>query len=185
MEVEESARAPFQQPLSWQGRVADLAAGITAFKLSSYAFDYALYPFVIYKLGIIKGGLIMTFLAAVTTILCLKFYDWSKRDWLGIEAIKGMKGYEGGNRLVKFISEMLKKSDPAAFLFLSIKEDAFITMVYLRHGSHQYNGMSGRDWRIFLASLSVANVYWTLASYMGLSLVEWVWKMKPIWRTPL
>jgi hypothetical protein len=71
---------------------------------------------------------------------------------------------------------MLEKSDPAAFFFLSIKEDAFITMVYLRHGSHQYNGMSARDWRIFLASLAVVNVYWTLAAYMGISAVEWVWK---------
>ena len=74
------------------------------------------------------------------------------------------------------MSGILKKSDPAAFLFLSSKEDAFITMVYLRHGSHQYNGMSARDWRIFLGSLAVANVYWTLAAYMGISVVEWVWK---------
>lgn len=177
MEVEESDRAPFRQPLTWQGRVADLATGITAFKTTSYLFDYALYPFIIYKLGIIKGGLVMTFLAAVINILCLKFYDWSKRDWLGIEALKGMKLYEGESRLVRFISGIMKKSDPAAFFFLSIKEDAFIAMVYLRHGSHQYNGMSTRDWRIFFASLAVANIYWTLAAYMGISVVEWVWKM--------
>lgn len=177
MEVEESDRAPFRQSLTWKGRVAELTAGITVFKLSNNAFDYALYPFVIYKLGIIKGGLIMTFLAAVINILCLKFYDWSKRDWLGIEVLKGMKGYEGGNRLVRFMSGILKKSDPAAFFFLSIKEDAFITMIYLRRGSHQYNGMSARDWRIFLASLSVANIYWTLAAYMGVSFVEWLWKI--------
>lgn len=177
MEVEESDRAAFQQPLTWQRRVADLAAGITAFKLSSYVFDYALYPFVIYKLGIVKGGLIMTLLAAVLNILCLKLYDRSKRDWLGIEALKGMKGYEGRGRLMRSLSGMLKKGDPAAFLFLSIKEDAFVTMVYLRHGSHQYNGMSGRDWRIFLASLAVANVYWTLAAYMGITLVAYFWKM--------
>ena len=177
MEIEQSASVPLRQPLSWRGRVAELTTGITVFKLSNNAFDYALYPFVIYKLGIIKGGLFMTFLAFLTNILCMKFYDWSKRDWLGIEALKGMKVYEGKNRLVKFLSGMLKKSDTAAFLFFSIKEDAFVTMVYLRHGSYQYNGMSARDWRILLASLAVANIYWTLASYMGLSLVEWVWKM--------
>jgi hypothetical protein len=177
MEVEESARAPFQQPLTWRGRVAELTAGITIFKLANNAFDYALYPFVIYKLGIIKGGLIMTFLASLTNLFCLKFYDWSKRDWLGIEALKGMKGYEGKNRLARFMSGILKKSDTAAFFFFSIKEDAFVTMVYLRHGSYQYNGMSARDWRILLASLAVANVYWTLAAYMGLSLMEWVWRV--------
>lgn len=176
MEVEEINRTPFQQAPAWQGRIANLAAGITAFKLTSYLFDYILYPFVIYELGIIKGGLLMTFLAAVINILCLKFYDLSKRDWLGIEALKGVKAYEGKNRLVRVMSGLLKKSDPAAFFFLSIKEDAFITMIYLRHGSHQYNGMSARDWRIFLASLAVANIYWTLAAYMGISVIEWVWK---------
>jgi hypothetical protein len=177
MNADETNNNLVHKNLFCRWRVAELTAGITAFNLLNYAFDYALYPLVIYKLGIIKGGLIMTFLASVTNILCLKFYDWSKRDWLGIEAVKGMKGYEGGNRLVRFMSWMLKKSDPTAFLFLSIKEDAFITMIYLRHGSHQYNGMSARDWRIFLASLAVANIYWTLAAYMGISVVEWVWKI--------
>ena len=177
MEIEENVRVPFHQTLTWRGRVAELTAGITVFKLLNNSFDYGLYPFVIYKLGIIKGGLLMTFLAFLTNILCLKFYDWSKRDWLGIEVLKGVKGYEGGNRLLLFMSNLLKKSDTAAFFFFSIKEDAFVTMVYLRHGSYQYNGMSARDWRILLASLAVANIYWTLASYMGLSLVEWVWKM--------
>lgn len=75
------------------------------------------------------------------------------------------------------MSGLLKKSDLLAFLFLSIKEDSFVTMVYLRHGSHQYNGMSARDWRILLASHAVSNIYWTLAAYMGTSVVGCVWKM--------
>jgi hypothetical protein len=62
-------------------------------------------------------------------------------------------------------------------LYLSIKEDAFRAVIYMRHGSHQYNGMSRRDWKIFLASLMIANVYWTLAAYMGISVVEWLWKV--------
>jgi hypothetical protein len=176
MNSDDTKNSQIQKNLFCPRWVADLTVGITTFKLTSYVFDYALYPFVIYQFGIIKGGLLMTFLASVANILCLKFYDWSKRDWLGIEALKVMKRYEGGNRLVKFISGILKNSDPIAFLFLSIKEDAFITMIYLRHGSHQYNGMSGRDWRIFFSSVAISNIYWTLAAYMGISVVEWVWK---------
>ena len=52
----------------------------------------------------------------------------------------------------------------AVMVFLSIKEDAFKTVIYLRHVSHQYNGMSARDWRIFFTSLAIANVYWTVAA---------------------
>lgn len=175
MEAEEN-NTLIRPSIPWRNRLAELVTGITAFSLLNYTFDYALYPFVIYNLGIIKGGLFMTLLASVANILCLKFYDWSKRDWLGIEALKGVKEYKGKSRLVRFMSRMLKNGDTLALLFLSIKEDAFITMIYLRHGSHQYNGMSGRDWRIFLASLAVANIYWTLTAYMGISAVEWVWK---------
>ena len=47
---------------------------------------------------------------------------------------------------------------------------------YLHHGSHQYNGMSHRDCKIFFTSLAIANIYWTVAAYMGVSLVEWVWR---------
>jgi len=36
--------------------------------------------------------------------------------------------------------------------------------------------MNLRDWKIFMGSLILGNAYWTLAVYMGISLVEWAWK---------
>lgn len=161
-------------------RIAMLLVGLTVKDLTDRAFDYLLYPLVIYNLGILKGGLVMTCLASVVNILTLKFYDWSKRDWLGIETIKGMKDYSGVSKLGKFAAWILRRSEPVVMVFLSIKEDPFITLVYMRHGSHQYNGMSSRDWRIFLSSVIISNVYWTLAAYMGISAVEWVWKIATI-----
>jgi hypothetical protein len=158
-------------------RIAELTCGISIKSLVSYSFDYLLYPFVIYKLGILTGGTIMMFLSLLACVILIKFYDWSKRDWLGIETIKGLKEYHGDNRLGRLTAWLLQRSEPVVFLFLSIKEDPFITMIYLRHGSHQFNGMSARDWRIFLTSLVIANIYWTLAAYMGISVVEWVWKI--------
>jgi len=157
-------------------RISELTCGISIKTLISYSFDYLLYPLVIYKLGIITGGAIMMFLSLLACVMLVKFYDWSKRDWLGIETIKGMKDYQGESRLGKFSAWILRCSDPVIFLFLSIKEDPFITMIYLRHGSHQYNGMSARDWRVFICSVAVSNIYWTLAAYMGVSVVEWVWR---------
>jgi hypothetical protein len=157
-------------------RIAKLTCGISAKSLISYSFDYLLYPFVIYRLGILTGGTIMMFLSLLACIILIKFYDWSKQDWLGIETIKGMKEYQGESRLGKLSAWILQLSEPLVFLSLTIKEDPFITMIYLRHGSHQYNGMSARDWRIFLASVAISNIYWTLAAYMGISVVEWVWK---------
>lgn len=46
-------------------------------------------------------------------------------------------------------------------------------MAYLRRGA--YNGMGARDRRIFLISLFLGNGCWTLASWMGVSLLEYLW----------
>ena len=48
----------------------------------------------------------------------------------------------------------------------------------MRHGSHQYKGMLAMDWRIFLGSLAISNIYWILAAYMEISAVEWLWRVK-------
>lgn len=61
-------------------------------------------------------------------------------------------------------------------LFLSIKYDAFITTAYMRKGCYQYNDLIKRDWTIFGLSLVLSNLYWTFASFTGLSLIEYVWK---------
>ena len=141
-----------------------------------YFFDYLLYPFVIWKKGLIKGGLMMTVLAGLVYYLLLIFYDWSRRDWLGIEAIKGLKDYNGNSKIRRFTSWILRKSDIVVLLFLSIKYDAFIITAYMRHGNHQYNGLARRDWKIFFSSLIISNIYWSLAAFMGVSVVEYVWQ---------
>lgn len=84
---------PASAKLSRRTRIAQLLIGLAVKDLTDRAFDYLLYPFVIYKLGILKGGLVMTILACAVNLLVLWFYDWSKRDWLGIETIKEMKSY--------------------------------------------------------------------------------------------
>ena len=141
-----------------------------------YFFDYLLYPFVIWKMGLIKGCLTMTVLSGFVYYLLLIFYDWSRRDWLGIEAIKGLKDYSGNSKIRRFTSWILRKSDAVVLLFLSMRYDAFIITAYMRHGNHQYNGLGKRDWKIFFSSLIIGNIYWSLVTFMGVSVVEYVWQ---------
>lgn len=133
------------------GRGGELSIGLTAKYLSDRVFDYLLYPFVIFELGILKGGLVMTFLAFILNIMTMLFYDWSKRDWLGIETIKDLKTYSANKKMGCFTSWLLKRSDPVIFIFLSLHYDTFTTTVYLRQG--KFNGMKGRDWSVFMGSL--------------------------------
>lgn len=166
--------SPVSRVGTYKGRFAELAVGLTAANLVGYAFDYLLYPFVIYNVGILRGGIFMTLVSFTTCITGMKFYDWSKRDWIGIEAIKEIKTYKGTRRIGRMTAWVLTKNEPVMFLFLSIKFDPFVTTAYMRHG--KFNGMNRRDWTNFLGSLLVSNAYWILACYTGISLVEWGWK---------
>ena len=148
-------------------RALELTVGLTANAAVVWGFDYLLYPLVIYHYGVLLGGLVMTLVSFLVCLASFKFYDWSKRDWLGIEAIKSLKS-GGASGWARFAAWMLNKSEPVAAVFLSIKFDPFITTLYLRKGA--YDGLSARDWRIFLFSLILGNAYWIAATFMGLTL---------------
>jgi len=160
--------------LKHRNRFGELAIGVVANKLIDHVFDWILYRFVIYRYGILLGGIVMIGLSFIACLLSVWFYDWAKRDWLGIEAIKSMKEYDGNRKIGQLVAWILNKSNLLAVMILSVQFDPFITMVYMRNGA--YNGMSARDWRVFIASLIFGNVYWILACFMGVSLVEWAWK---------
>jgi hypothetical protein len=138
-------------------------------------WDYLLYPFLIWQLGLVFGGMVMTVLSMALCIFVVYFYDWMKTDWLGIETLKTMRELPGESWPGRIASKIFKKGDWAAFVFLSLTFDPFITTAYMRHGSHQFNGLTKRDWTIFRASGIVGNVYWTLVSYTGVSVIERIW----------
>jgi hypothetical protein len=56
---------------------------------------------------------------------------------------------------------------------LSIYFDPFIVTAYLRQGA--FGGMTRRDWRIFLLSWLIANAWWSVVCFTGLSAVQWLW----------
>jgi hypothetical protein len=136
-------------------------------------FDYILYPFVIYKLGILRGGIVMAFLSLTVCLLTLWFYDWAKRDWLGIEFLKELKSYEGKSRFRRVFSQLLNRTDTMAFVVLSLRYDPFITTTYLRRG--RYNGLSARDWRIFFGSVMLSNAAWAVVCWGGVEAIKKVW----------
>lgn len=160
----------------YKERIAILGIGLLGDSLIGFAFDYGLYPWVIWRLGPLHGAAIMI---AVSFLICyatLLFYDWAKKDWLGIETIKELREYAGGSRLVRTLKWAVAKGDAALLVILSVWTDPFITVAYMRQGAHQYNGMNARDWRIFLLSLAIGNASWTLTLFTGLTVAEYAWE---------
>lgn len=149
------------------GRTTELAAGVLGWKAFEYAFDYLLYPFAIWKLGPLVGGMAMAMASLVFCFFLLRLYDRLGRDWLGLEFVKNLRHYEGDSRWRRWLAWCLHRGDAAAFLVLSVKYDPFITTAYLRRSA--FNGMTVRDWTIFLASWLVSNALWIAVCYGGVS----------------
>ncbi|HRY82872.1 MAG TPA: MFS transporter [Candidatus Moranbacteria bacterium] len=157
-------------------RLGILGVGYLVNESIDFVFNYIIYPFAIWKLGILGGGAVMTIASFLVCYAIMIFYDWAKKDWLGIETLKQLKEYNGKSLIGKFTSWIMQKSDPVLLLFLSIQFDPFITTAYMRSGAHKYSGMSKRDWIIFMSSLIIGNAYWTIVAFAGVSVIEFFGK---------
>ena len=115
----------------------------------------------------------MTILSVFLNLLIIRAYDWSKTDWLLIETLKGLREDQSPGRWKQFIRKLLRKSDVLAFFVLCFDDPITVTL-YLRHGSHQYNGMSARDWKIFFAATVVANLYWIIGWSAVIEGAKWL-----------
>ena len=153
-----------------------LTIGLVGNWLLNYGFDFVLYPSSLYLFGTVVGWAIMVVLSIVISLLTIWFYDWSKTDWVGIEAIKTLRDGESKTKFGRLTSWLLKKSDPVVLIVLSIQFEPVVTALYMRHGVNQYNGFSRRDWTNFILSVIVANIYWGTIVLGGINLFEWMYE---------
>ncbi|MBI4066020.1 hypothetical protein HY412_02430 [Candidatus Kaiserbacteria bacterium] len=164
------------QPIRWKERIGVMAVGHTFKQIEELVFDYGLYPAVIAWWGAVTGGLVMTVFSAFICYLYILFYDWSKKDWFGLELLKRVRdGEEKSSQIARFIQRTTRKNDWAAFLVLSVYTDPFVTAMYLRHGVEKYNGLSSRDWKVFWSSVLVANLWWTVVVAFAVAGVRFIY----------
>jgi hypothetical protein len=153
--------------------VKTFAVGFSSYWVFAWLFDYPLFGAVVWQFGPIWGGLIMLVLTLLVDIGSIRFYDWSKRDWLAVEFIRSHKGYAGRNpvrRLVKFV--LTKTPKVLQVMLLSLRFNAFIVTTLLRDPASSFNGLSRSDWGIFALSFVTAQLYWTLVIYGGIQGLE-------------
>lgn len=160
-----------------------LAVGHTVFHSLDYGFDYVLYPYVIYALGPLRGGIVMAFLSAAVCLAISYFYDLMEKDWLGIETVKELvenffkeeeeiarKSWR--KRGKKILYWVFHRNKVGQFIFLSLHFDPLITTIYMRPGYHLYNGFSARDWKIFWGSVIISNIWWTGVAFAAVSALK-------------
>ena len=170
-------------------RIAVIGLGYTFGNIFDYVFNYGIYIPVVAMLGPIKGGVVMAIISASTCFLFIKFYDWLKQDWLGIEVAKEATEYGPTrirnfnvtsrigkflwwpfSRIVLLILWAIKRGGIVAFFALSMYTDPFVATVYFRKES--FSGLKKRDWMVFFASLLVGDLYWTLRTVLIIFLAK-------------
>lgn len=171
-----ATRTPSSPPTqSLPRRLRTLAVGHTGNALVNIGFDCLLYATAIALLGPLTGGLLMTVASLVLDLLLLRFYDWSRTDWLGIEAIKSVRDTAATTRWQRMLQWLLQRGDGAALLVLSLSSSPLHVVLYLRRGAHRYDGMRTRDWMLFLTSTTIGNLYWILVLWGATSGAMKLW----------
>ncbi|MFA9214709.1 MAG: hypothetical protein ACEQSR_12820 [Candidatus Methylacidiphilales bacterium] len=159
--------------------------GATTFTVINYSFDFLLYPFVLYNLGVVVGFFTMMFLSFLFCWGYFIIYDYLKRDFLGIEFSKekmsSIIASEDSVGLKLLLVRVLRKSRAFLFVFLSIYFDPFVAVAFERKGNFAYNGLSARDWRLFILSLIISNGFWSTTVFAGLSFFEFLFKLVKDW----
>ena len=141
-------------------KISTVLVGRTLYEIINYSFDYGLYPLALLKFGYLKGLVIMIILTAIINFTLLIFYFKMNIDWLGFDYVKKVKDWSVNKKgILKFIGVILKKSDLILFMVLSTFRDSFETTAYFKYS---YILSKGRTLAIFIASLIVSNLFWSL-----------------------
>lgn len=142
--------------------------------------------------------------AAAINLVYLKIYEKTKVDWLGIGAFKKVavaeeehetlskiwnKRFSGWWKLLrplyllamlwwivpaKIILWGIRRGRVVTFIVLSIWQDSFVTTAFFRHGK-QGDSYRGRDWAIYIGSLTLSCAYWTLRWELLIAGGRFIW----------
>lgn len=146
-----------------------LIAGWSFDRVTNFIFEWVIYPFVIRVFGLLYGGLIMVLVSIAGSLIVIRFYDKTKKDWLGFEKVKAAQEAQES----KAIRWFLRKSKWVAVIGLSFLSEPTKITLYMRKGVSQYNGFAAEDWVVFFTSVLVSNIIWALAVFGGWKIFDW------------
>jgi len=153
-----------------------VAIGWTSNSVGESLFSYVIYPFIILKLGMLVGVPIVIALSFAVCCFTFWFYDWSQKDWLGLEKLKAIREGRGDSKAGWIASRFLRGSKWLAFLYITFKYDAFMATIFMREGAYQFNGLSWRDKKIFLLSFTLSALTWWPLVCGVLYGGDWAWE---------
>ena len=157
------------------GRIKLWLAGIGSYYILTWVYDYVVVSFLLIYFGLLKGIIVVVILSMIIDLATLKFYDWFKKDWLALETLKDMENKK--NFFGKLLNFVHNKSVFVTVVVLSLTSNAFVVTTYMRKGANLYNGLTKRDWAIFISSSLLINVYWVFVIGGGIEIIKHLFKL--------
>lgn len=139
-------------------QVAVIGTGHLLYGLFNHAFDYLLYPYAVYTLGMVRGGIVMTLLSLVQCALTLLIYQRMRVDWVGGSLIEVFTGSAPQSLQARVVGWLTCRQRWLSFVVLCALTDPFIVTAFFRRG--RFGRLTSRDWQFFLASVLLCNLYW-------------------------
>jgi hypothetical protein len=155
-------------------RIAEIGTGHLIYATFSWFFDNIVYVFVVYRLGLLVGGAIMTAFSLALCVATLLLYERMRIDWVGAGSLARLSCIPNPSWWQRIIIWATRRGDGLVFVVLCIFQDPFITTAYFRRG--RFDGLTLRDWRIFFSSVLVSNFYWTLRSGVAAAILVGAWR---------
>ena len=154
-------------------RLVEVGLGHALYATFNFFCDHILYVFVVYRLGLLRGGAVMTAFSLVQCAITLIIYERLHIDWVGAGSIARLDTLPRPSWWQRAILWATRRGRFVIFLALCIFQDPFITTAYFRGG--RFNGLTASDWRLFIGSVLVSNLYWTLRSGAVAAVLAGAW----------
>lgn len=168
------APAGASPPRVWQ-RLAQIGTGHALYAAFNWVFDNVLYVWVVYTLGILKGGALMMAASGVQCALTLIVYQRMRVDWVGTGLLAEIRAKTERSRLERVLVWAGDRHPVLIFTLLCVFQDPFITTAWFKQG--RFDRLTRQDWSLFAAAVVVANVYWIfVASLIGQAIAT-LWQL--------
>lgn len=115
-------------------RLAEVGIGHFLYATFSWFFDNVLYVYVIYRLGLLAGGAIMTFLSLIVCAATLLLYERMRLDWVGAGSLARLSYIPNPSWWQRIILYASRRGGVFIFFALCVFQDPFITTAYFRQG---------------------------------------------------
>jgi hypothetical protein len=163
-------------------KIQEIATGLAIFEACNFVSDFIWYPFAMTYWGVFWGGAIAFVTVSIYNTIVFVLYEYMAVDWLGAHALREIDKEENRSALVRFMTWLgrakttwwEKALSPIVFIILTLPIDPVIVAIH--HRREHFRGISARDWWIFLAANTAANLWWILKVGLVLEAVMWVWR---------